>query len=362
MTAAPPHGKAGLRELARQALLALPPVARLAARVDALQAGIGERDDALALARADVERLRQDLARAQEAGGAERERQAQQIRDGEARLSALQARFPVGGCHDSLSIFGALLRLREAGPLGGKGAMVALPFDKTMAPAVLAEAAWQPEEIAFLSSLLTRERYTLLDIGANVGLVTLQILQAQPKVSSAICIEPDAQNFACLSFNTARHGAKVVRHNVALGAEEGTAEFFRDVGNIGNYSLNADAMRGQDFERTLVTVRDAARFFAEQRSALLAAPLIWKSDTQGYDELVITRVPADIWANVQVAIVELWRIQKPGFDADAFRAKLDAFPNRRIGSGPQVTADAVMAYLGGTDYAHDDLYLWRDQP
>ena len=342
--------------------MALPPVARLARRAEALQAGLEERDAALASARADVERLRQDLAQVREGASADHERQAAQLREAERRLSALQQRFPVANPHESLSVYGALVRLRETGPLGDKVATLALPFDKTMAPAVLAQAAWQPEEIAFLSRLLTRDRYTLLDIGANVGLVTLQILQAQPKVKAAICVEPDPQNFACLSFNTARHGATVVRHNVALGGEEGTAEFFRDVRNIGNYSLNPDAMRGQDFERAAVTVRDAERFLAEQRPSLMAAPLIWKSDTQGYDELVISKAPADIWGNVQVAIVELWRIQKPAFDADAFRAKLDAFPNRRIGSGPQVTTDEVMTFLSGADYAHDDLYLWRDQP
>ena len=87
--------------------------------------------------------------------------------------------------------------------------------------------------------------------------------------------------------------------------------------------------------------------------------LIWKSDTQGYDELIISLTPMDIWNRLDAAIVELWRIRKPAFDRAAFVTRLDNFANKSIGlSTPCTTAD-ILAYLDSEDWQHADLYLWR---
>ncbi len=87
--------------------------------------------------------------------------------------------------------------------------------------------------------------------------------------------------------------------------------------------------------------------------------IVWKTDTQGFDEIIITNTPEEVWSQVSFAIVELWRIFKPVFDRDLLARRFDCFPNKSIGLGKSVTTGEVMNYITGTDWAHEDLYLWR---
>jgi hypothetical protein len=73
----------------------------------------------------------------------------------------------------------------------------------------------------------------------------------------------------------------------------------------------------------------------------------------------MAEAPWGIWDRVAFAVIELWRIDKPQFDMEAFRAKLDSMPNRSIGLDKPASTDEVIAFLSSRDWHHDDLYLWR---
>ena len=117
-------------------------------------------------------------------------------------------------------------------------------------------------------------------------------------------------------------------------------------------------MRDRPFETIVIRVAETGDWMRRN----IAAPerlLVWKSDTQGHDELIISRTPIEIWSRLDAAIVELWRIRKPAFDRAAFAERLDSFVNKSIGlAAPCSTAD-VLAYLESEDWDHADLYLWR---
>ena len=87
--------------------------------------------------------------------------------------------------------------------------------------------------------------------------------------------------------------------------------------------------------------------------------IIWKSDTQGYDEIIVTETPWRIWRRIKIAIVELWRIEKPSFDRQEFQRKIEDFRFMSIGLNNVVSARQVMEYLNSTDGRYEDLYLWR---
>ena len=76
-------------------------------------------------------------------------------------------------------------------------------------------------------------------------------------------------------------------------------------------------------------------------------------------EVIIAATPWQVWDHVHCAAIELWRIQKPSFDQDALRARIESFPNRAIGGAGSVSTDEIMDYLSGQDWAHTDLYLSR---
>lgn len=73
-------------------------------------------------------------------------------------------------------------------------------------------------------------------------------------------------------------------------------------------------------------------------------------------ERALRRLPV---ARVSFAVIELWRIRKPAFDRAAFAWRVDAFPTKSIGMAGRPGTDAIMDYLAGDDWQHEDLYLWH---
>ncbi len=249
--------------------------------------------------------------------------------------------------------------LNVDGPLGPQDSTLLVPADGVLLPAVFSQAAWQYNSVEFIIEKMENgKRYILLDIGANIGLVTRQLLHRTRGIETCLCIEPDVQNFAALNFNLGQFGDVELRlFNFALGKADGKLEFYRDRENVGNYSLNCDAMRNRPFDVTHVRVLDANKWFRAEVPADRA--ILWKSDTQGSDEIIVAETPWDVWNRVECAIIELWRITKPAFDVEAFRARIESFPHRTIGRTLPASTQDVMDYLAGTDWEHNDLYLWR---
>jgi FkbM family methyltransferase len=260
----------------------------------------------------------------------------------------------------SLTLTGGLLKLTADCSLGAIGDTLLMPFDQVMYPAVLAGGAWSKEILEFVQQHIDpSRRYVVLDIGANVGLFTRQIALRLPNAERFLCVEPEPNNFHALQYNLGRLGPRVSLWNVALSDSDGEARLFRDSRNIGNYSLNDDAMRNRTFDT--VTVRCAAvdRWMRDHVRLDEQQHVIWKSDTQGYDELIISLTPMELWERVDAAVVELWRIKKPRFDQDAFCRRIDGFGKKSIGIGNLCTTAEILQFLHGDDWRHQDLYLWR---
>jgi FkbM family methyltransferase len=226
-----------------------------------------------------------------------------------------------------------------------------------MSPSVQANAAWDvPNLEAFVARVRPDQDYTLIDIGANIGLFSRQVALRIPKISRILCIEPDINNFTALRYNLSVLEHPTSLFNIALGNGDTEAEFFRDSENFGNYSLIPDAMRDRPHDAVRVQVSDTAAWMKEHLSATGA--ILWKSDTQGPDDMIVAQTPWDIWERIEVALIEIWRIVKPEYDREALFERIDLFPNRQLG-GHDVTASDVLEYLSGDDYMFQDLLLWK---
>ena len=253
---------------------------------------------------------------------------------------------------------GLRLALRVGGPLGQVGDTLLVANDQVILPAILATGAWNTQHLAFIGEHLDpARRYVVLDIGANIGLFSRQVLRMFGNIAECHCVEPDPGNYEALRFNLATsRDVAVTTYPVGLGTADGTVTFFRDSENCGNHSLHIDAMRARPFTETSVEMREAGSWLEAHLAG--EAPILWKSDTQGSDEAILSATPWPVWRRVEIAIVELWRIRKAEATPAGFLERVADMPNRRLG-GAEVSVEAIADYVAADDWQHDDLYLWR---
>jgi hypothetical protein len=157
---------------------------------------------------------------------------------------------------------------------------------------------------------------------------------------------------------------RITAVNAALSNKVEKMQFFLDPTNNGNFSLNRAAMPSRYFETSVetknVAVECAAWLDRGRR-------IFYKSDTQGFDELIATTVRPELWPRIFAGIMEIWCIEKPPFDTEALAAILDNFPNKiflgndvaGVSEIPVSTA-GVLDYIKGVDRnKHRDLGFWR---
>jgi FkbM family methyltransferase len=218
-----------------------------------------------------------------------------------------------------------VLRIQEDTILGKQGETIAMPYDASIVPDVLATGGWQENTHAlFLSHTYPGETYDLVDIGANIGLFSRQILNAPLSVVSATCVEPSKKNFSFLQQNLNFDHVTVRFHNVALGAERGSFELFKDDSNFGNYSLNPNAIAPNEPHSTeLVQVEPAGSFLKNLQKS--GDAYLIKIDTQGNDELIVASLPQEILNRTRVLMFEMWNIKEKSYDYEAFLRAISSF-------------------------------------
>jgi FkbM family methyltransferase len=263
-----------------------------------------------------------------------------------------------------LGVCGVQLRLDKSSPLfsAAGGEIVELPIDDVIAPSVLDTGCWQAEELDFFEQHIPSQPAILLDIGANVGLITRQLMHRLPKLAAAVCFEPHPANFRLLVRNLA-HLPQCHPVHAAVSAAAGELSFYEDVRNAGNYSLNIDAMRGRQYRSSVVRCVPAqgAELLGPLPPQLRDCPIIWKSDTQGSDELIVTSLPDPFWTQVHAGVMEISRIARPTFDADRLGRILSGFPVRHFGEAMtrNVAVEEILAFAQGRDGSHRDLFFAR---
>lgn len=236
-----------------------------------------------------------------------------------------------------------------------------LPVDRVIGRSALINKSWDIGKQKFISEVTKSNKVplTLIDIGANIGLFSRQCLSSIANISNAYLFEPHPFNFSLLrkNFNGVE---RVFLNNFALGPTSGSLNFYLDGENAGNYSFNKNAMP-INFKEIVVPVHSANEQISKILNVNSGNRFIYKSDTQGYDELISTSIPLDFWDSVHCAIFELWRLKDKNYIQDDFVMVLDKFKNKVFEKNPtkQVCSSEVLAYLNAEDKRYDDLLLWN---
>lgn len=219
--------------------------------------------------------------------------------------------------------------------------------DQAIAPYVLVNHHWEIETIMFARDVIMRyPGCVVIDVGANMGLFSRQLLGWCNGISRLFAYDPDPDNFTCLTHNLACF-PEAVMHMVGLAAQDGQSILHIDAFNCGNSSLMSNGKEPDDrFKTITIQLKDIVQ---ESRHWIASGlPIFYKSDTQGYDEYLASLLPDDVCEKMIGGILEIEDSQKPDLDMARFRRFLDLFPNKiRLGSTgqSQMTTEDIVSLM-----------------
>ena len=198
------------------------------------------------------------------------------------------------------------------------GKEIKIPKDNTIFPKILKER-WGSTEISIISNYIDKDKeYELIDIGANVGLVSL-IMNDSFNIQNTICFEPDKTNYDCLKTNL--DGINCNIFNFGLGNNNESLVFYKDNLNNGNHSIykNKELIK-HGYTTATVEIKTPDQAF---KNIIIKNDIIYKSDTQGNDVKIVNNMPDTIWNNVELAWLEIWLLDYN--DMEKFYEKLSQF-------------------------------------
>lgn len=211
----------------------------------------------------------------------------------------------IGARKTKNSKFTNLLILNRETELGEKNTNIYIEPDDVIYRSVMLKGTWCAEESHYLSSLLEANS-VLLDLGANVGLISLQVVNINPNFYQVIAVEPRRNTNKNLILNLekpcSQKGVRLQVCKFALGSTSGKFPIYTEKSNIGNSSLLKELTPAAEFE--IITVRAANDFYNEL--LIKSRSIVIKSDLQGMDIEVLLNFPMIFWENVIGGIIEIW--------------------------------------------------------
>ena len=145
---------------------------------------------------------------------------------------------------------------------------------------------------------------TFIDVGANIGLVAVPIVQRTG--SLGIAFEPEPRNFQYLQRNVARHGlaGRLECHACACYSEPAELSLSLSQDNLGDHRLQPLAAKHPTTDRAEIRV-PAVRLDDVLRGRELPRPIVLKLDTQG-SEVRVLEGARETLARADHVISEYW--------------------------------------------------------
>ena len=135
-------------------------------------------------------------------------------------------------------------------------------------------------------------------------------------------------------------------------------KFYLDRENTGNHSLNLNSAKGGRREGTLINAIDIKKECIKWQSS--SRPIFYKSDIQGYDELILSEIPTEFWDKVYGGIFEVRRIDGKSYSREKLRMMLGKFKNKTVNTKLKVNTNEIIEFIEGpSDEADIDICFWN---
>jgi FkbM family methyltransferase len=246
-----------------------------------------------------------------------------------------------------------LLRFRKDCEAVIKGGLLKVPRDQMIFEYLKNLGCWAKEESDFLVEQINKfEDYSdlksvVVDMGANVGLISLQIARKASFVPEFIFVEPIPRHIEALKFNLSSNSQikvfKICEYALAKNSAKGTMNINHQ--NLGaSYISDGTQNFGSDFTSEAIQIKGIDDFAKE---CLFGFERIFlKSDLEGFDLEVLGNLSSDYWNKVIAGVIEV--IPDRNSDLDALKnvlKQLDSFstvtwdPSLRIKLSPLEVSD-----------------------
>ncbi|MDH5674008.1 MAG: FkbM family methyltransferase [Myxococcales bacterium] len=167
------------------------------------------------------------------------------------------------------------------------------------------DGTWSPTLVSLLTDQLLSSGGSFIDVGANIGLVSVPVAERTPTRCHAF--EPEPKNCALLRRNVARHGLqqRIQVHPVALDRHTGRVQLALSPDNSGDHRLldESHAPPGPPPD-SCITVTATTLDEALER-APLKPPIVVKIDSQGAELRVLTG-GRRLLPRIDFLILEYW--------------------------------------------------------
>lgn len=195
------------------------------------------------------------------------------------------------------------LKIKKKSKLGNKDDKLITRFDQIITPKVLNTGEWEYFIIKFILKYSKNKNYEyhFFDIGSNIGLISKQLLIKNNSIKRFHCIEPEKNNFEIMKNNLIKF-KNVSFYNFALTNKKlKKKKIFLNMENFGDFSL----LKNFNNYYSYIDTVNINSFFKKIILKYKIKNIIYKSDTQGFDESLIFSLDKKILNRIDILILEI---------------------------------------------------------
>ena len=187
-------------------------------------------------------------------------------------------------------------------PLGKTGDELFLLFDNIITPKVLLQGSWDVFVINFIKENTKKNNnYYFVDIGSHIGLITRQVANLNIKIKKFFCFEPLKLHFNLLKKNCS-FIKKINFYNYAIGVKKDKKKIYTNKLNSGNSSLIRINKSQYQYTFVLEANTTLKKIIKDNH---IQKNIIYKSDTEGFDEMIFLSLEENIIKKIDIAILEI---------------------------------------------------------